>query len=87
MDPGIRVVDPVHRYLMDPEAVALSLNEEFGVEEPGLILDHVQEGVHGIATHGLESTLGIGESAPERAPQDQVVGPRDELPLAAARHA
>ncbi len=73
VDPGVRVVHPIHGHFMDAQPVVLGEDEELGIEEPTLVLDHGQEAAGDIGPHGLEATLGVGEPGPQRRPQDQVV--------------
>ncbi len=84
VDAGVGVVDPVDRNLMDPHPGAFGQREQFGVEEPGVVLHQRQQNVGAIGSNGLEPALSVAESDPQRRAQQQVVGPRDELPLGPA---
>ena len=81
VDPGVGVVDPVHRHLVDPQAGALGQHQHLGVEEPAGVLDQRQEPLRDVGADGLEAALRVGESGLQRAAQQQVVAARDELPL------
>ena len=47
--PGVEIVDPVDRHLVDAQPETLGRDQEFGVEEPGLVLDQGQDGVSCLA--------------------------------------
>ena len=86
VDPGVRVVDPVHRDFVNAQSDALSGHQHLGVEEPLVVLDEWQQLAGGVAPHGLESTLGVRAGAAESGSEEQVVAPRDELAACAPDH-
>ena len=86
VDAAVRVVDPVHRHLVDAQARALGQHQQLGVEEPAGVLDQRQQPPGDVGADGLEAALGVGEPGRQRAAQQQVVGARDELPLRPADH-
>ena len=81
VDPGIGVVHPVDRDLVDPQSAALGQDQQLGVEEPAGVLHQRQQLPGDIGADGLEPALGVGEPGRQSAPQQQVVAPGDELPL------
>ena len=81
VDPAVGIVDPVHRHLMDAQAVAFGEQQQFGVEEPRLVLDGGQQRAYDVGAAGLEAALGVGEARGERGPQQQVVRAGDQLAL------
>ena len=85
--PRVGVVDPVHRDLVDAHAGALRGHQQLGVEEPGLVRHQRQQLPCRIGAEGLEAALRVPEAGPQDAPQQQVVGARDELAFGAARDA
>lgn len=64
---------------MDAKTAPLGENEQFGVEEPLIVLDQRQERLGDIAPDRLEPALGVGEPRPQRAAEQDVVAPRDEF--------
>ena len=84
--PGIRVVHPVHRHLVDAQASALGQHQQFGVEEPARVAHQWQQRASDIGPHRLEPALRIGEPGKQGAVQDQVVAAGDQLPLGSADH-
>ena len=84
VDPAVRVVDPVDRHLVDPQAGPLGQHQQFGVEEPAGV--NCTSGSRWCATSAsdrLEPALGVGEPGREGAAQQQVVAAGDGLPLEA----
>ena len=86
VDPAVRVVDPVHRHLVDAQPAALGQHQQLGVEEPAGVLDQRQQPVRHVGPDGLEAALGVGEPGGQRAAQQQVVAAGDELALGPADH-
>ena len=86
VDGGVRVVDPVDGHLVDPQTRPLGEHQHLGVEEPAGVLDQRQQDLGDIPADRLEAALRVREAGLERAAQDQVVRPADELPLGAAHH-
>ena len=76
--PAVRVVHPVHRDFVDPQAAALGQHQQFGVEEPPGVGDVGQQLPGDIGADRLESALRIGEARRECGFQDQVVTAGDE---------
>ena len=81
-----RVVDPVHRHLVDPQPGAFGEDQQFGVEEPAGVCDVREQPVCDVGADRLETALRVGESGGERGFEDQVVAARDDLALGAAHH-
>jgi hypothetical protein len=79
VDAAVGVLDPVHRDLVDAQALVLGGQQQLGVEEPGLVLDGRQQGLHDLGAAGLEAALGVGEAGPHGGAQQQVVAARDQL--------
>lgn len=69
---------------MDTEPRALGDDQHLGVEEPAGVLDHRQQHLRDVTPYRLEAALRVGEACLQRAAQDEVVGPADELPLGTA---
>jgi hypothetical protein len=86
VDSGVGVVHPVDRDLVDPQTGALGEQQQFGVEEPCLVLDSGEQGLDHLAPSRLESALGVGELGGHGGAQQEVVGAGDELPLWSADH-
>jgi hypothetical protein len=86
VDPGVRVVDPVHRHLMDPQPGPLGQYEQLGVEEPAVVGGQRQKLAGGVGADRLEPALRIGEACAEGGVQQEVVGTRDEFPARAAHY-
>ena len=84
--PGVRVVHPVHRHLVDPQPGPLGQHQQFGVEEPAGVLDQRQQPAAHVGPHRLEPALRVGEPGEQRAAQHQVVAAGDQLSLGAADH-
>ena len=49
VDPAVRVVDPVHRHLVDAQPGALGEHQQLGVEEPAGVLDQRQQPLRDVA--------------------------------------
>ncbi len=81
IDPGVRVVRPVDRNLMNTETVTFGEQQQLGVEEPVVVLDRGQEGTGHVGPDRLEATLGVPEGRPEGDPQHPVVTTGDDLPF------
>ncbi len=86
VDPAVRVVDPVDRNLVDPRPGAFGQHQQFGVEEPPVVLDQRQQFAGHIRANRLEAALGVGEPGGQGASQDLVVATGNDLPLGAADH-
>ncbi len=82
--PRVDVVGPVDRDLVDPQRVPFGEDEQLGVEEPRLVLDHRQEDASDVGPDRLEPALGVGEAVVQGRSDDEVVTPGDELPLRSA---
>ena len=78
--PGVEVVDPVDRHLVDAQAEALRGDQDLGVEEPGLVVDQGKDDVGRLAPERLEPALGVAARTGQCGPEQQVVGPGDHLP-------
>ncbi len=87
IDPGVRIVDPVDRHLVDPQSGPLADDQQLGVEEPLVVFDQWEQTLGHLASQGLEATLGVGEATPQRQVDERVVAPRDDLADRAADHA
>jgi hypothetical protein len=48
---------------VDAKSVSFGHEQQFGVEEPSVVLHERQENGHQNASHGFETTLGIAEPA------------------------
>src|SRR6202022_4500079 len=74
------VVDPVHRDLVDAQPVLLGEQQQFGVEEPFLVLDLRQQCLNDLGAGRLETALGVGEAGRQRGVQQREMtsrlGPR-----------
>ena len=81
VDPGIRVVDPIHRHLVNAQPAALGEDQQLGVEKPPVVLHQRQQLLRHVGPDRLEPALRVGEMRGQRAAQDQVVATGDELPL------
>ena len=79
VDPGVGVVDPVHRDLVDAQASPFGQHEQLGVEEPAGVLGERQQRPRLVVPDRLETALRVGEFGAERGAQQQVVTPRDHL--------
>ena len=86
VDPGVGVVDPVHRDLVDTQARPLAQYQQLGVEEPAGVLGQREQDLGLVPADRLEAALGVGELRAERGPQQQVVAARDDLPAGPADH-
>jgi hypothetical protein len=86
-DSRIEVVHPVHRDLVDPQAGPFGQHEQLGVEEPAGVLDQRQQLGRHVRTDRLEPALGVREARSQDSPEQQVVAPREHLPLGAADYA
>ena len=73
VDPAVRVVDPVDRHLVDPQAGAFGQDEQLGVEEPAGVLDEGEQALADVGADGLEAALGVGDPGGEGAAQEEVV--------------
>jgi hypothetical protein len=85
IDPAVGVIDPVDRDLVHAQAVPPREEQQFGVEEPLVVLDHREQALRDVAAYGLETALCVTHWSREHDPQQRVVGARDELPLRVAR--
>ena len=86
VDPRVRVVDPVDRDLMDAQPGPFRQHQQFGVEEPALVLDQRQQLPGLVGPDRLEPALRVGELGPQGGSQQQVVAARDDLALGTADH-
>ncbi len=84
--PAVRVVHPVHRYLVDAQPGPLGEDQQFGVEEPAGVVYQWQQPAGHVAPDRLEAALRIREAGRQGAPQDQVVAAGNQLPLGSAHH-
>lgn len=87
VDAAVRVIDPVHRNLVDAQTGPLGEHQQFGVEEPLPVVHQRQQTARHVGAHRLEAALGVGEVRAQRCPQQQVVAARDDLALGPAHHA
>ena len=86
VDPGVGVVDPVHRHLVDAQPGPLGQHQQLGVEEPAGVGGQRQQLPGRAGADGLEAALGVGEPGAERGVQEQVVAAGDDLAARAADH-
>ena len=63
--PAVRVVHPVHRDLVDPQAAAFGQHQQFGVEEPSGVGDVGQQALRHVGPNRLEPALRVGEAGRE----------------------
>ncbi len=84
--PGVGVVDPVHRHLVDPQPGALGQHQQLGVEEPAGVLGERQQHAGLLAPDRLEAALRVGESGAQAGVQQQVVAAGDDLAAWSADH-
>ena len=63
VDPAVRVVHPVHRHFVDPQAAALREDQQLGVEEPPGVGDVGQQSLGDVRADRLEAALRVGEAA------------------------
>ena len=73
IDPGVGVVDPVDRHLVDPQPHPLGDHQQLGVEEPLVVLDEGSNRVGDVTPEGLEPALGVAEAAPQGQVEQRVV--------------
>ena len=66
-----RVVHPVDRHLVDPEAGALGQHEQLRVEEPAPVLDEREQQPRPVGADRLEAALRVAEPGGERGVQDR----------------
>lgn len=85
--PGVDVLDPVDRDLVDTQSVVLGEQEQLGVEEPRVVAGDFQQRPEHLGAGRLESALGIGEADPVGEPDDAVVAAGDELAARPAHRA
>ena len=74
VDARVRIVDPVDGHLVDPQPAPLGEHEQLGVEEPAVVAHVVQQLASGVAAHGLEAALRVGEARAQHGVQQAVVG-------------
>ena len=86
VDPGVGVVDPVHRDLVNAQPGPLRQHEQFRVEEPARVRGERQQGPGRVRADRLEPALRVGEAGAEGCVQQQVVAAGNYLPLRAADH-
>src|SRR5919199_4411797 len=80
-DPRIEILDPLDRQLEDTVTLALALEQQFRIEEPGLILDLRQQFLDCPSRCTLEAALRITEPVPEQQANHRIVSARDNLSL------
>ena len=85
-DTRVRIVVPIDRDLEDAQPVVLGEQQQFGVEEPCVVLDRGYEPPSDVGADGLEPTLRVAQAGGEHRPQDQVVRLRDELASRSPSH-
>jgi hypothetical protein len=73
--PGVGVVDPVHRDLVNAQPGPLGQDQQLGVEKPAGVGRQRQQRPRPIRADGLKTALGIGEASAQRGVQQQVVAP------------
>ena len=86
VDPGVGVVDPVDGHLVDAQPVVLGQHEQFGVEEPAVVLDEREQGTGDVGPQRLEAALGVTEPVAQGGLEDEVVAAGDQLAAGAAHH-
>ena len=59
LHPGVVVIHPTHRYLVDPHPAPVRQGEKLGVEEPPVVLDPGDEVTSHARANSLEAALGI----------------------------
>jgi hypothetical protein len=66
-----------------PHSIArpLSPDQQFGIEEPVIVLDVAEKGIQRLAIERLEPTLVIANVRPEHGPNERVVRPARDAPL------
>ena len=82
-DPRIGILDPIDRNFVDPQPVPLRQHQELSVKEPTVVLDHWDQQVGRRRAQRLETALGVGDAGAQGGPDNQVVGPGDDLALQA----
>ena len=86
VDPGVGVVDPVHRDLVDAQPGPLRQHEQFRVEEPARVRGERQQRLGRVRADRLEPALRVGEARAEGRVEQQVVAAGNDLALRAADH-
>ena len=86
VDPGVGVVDPVHRDLVNAQPGPLRQHEQFGVEEPARVRSERQQGPGRVRADRLEPALRVGEARAEGSVEQQVVAAGNDLAFRAADH-
>ena len=86
VDPGVGVVDPVHRDLVDAQPGPLRQHEQFRIEEPACVGGERQQSPGRVRADRLEPALRVGEAGAEGGVQQQVVAAGNDLALRAADH-